>query len=371
MKEFDYTRLADRSWPTDIMNLVGKIHECKGRQELFVRQKPVELDRLVEIARIQSTEASNRIEGIVTTGTRIKQLFEEKTTPRNRNEDENMGYRDVLNTLHERNEHIPIRPSYILQLHRDLLRRAGLSYGGSFKNVQNYIRETRPDGTSLIRFTPVAPYETAEAMGRLCDAYEQALAKESIDALILIPCFIVDFLCIHPFNDGNGRMSRLLTLLLLYKNGYSVSKYISIEKQIEKTKDRYYDVLEMADAGWHEEKNDPTPFIRYMLMVILACYTEFEDRVGLMEQTGASGTAYDIVKKYVEDKVGKFTGADVVAGCPSIGRSSALAALKKLTSEGLILRQGAGRGTFYIKADSMMNHPPSLLKEDLHSGKVL
>ena len=371
MKEFDYTRLADRSWPTDIMNLVGKIHECKGRQELFVRQKPVELDRLAEIARIQSTEASNRIEGIVTTGTRIKQLFEEKTTPRNRNEDEIMGYRDVLNTIHESNEYIPIRPSYILQLHRDLLRRAGLSYGGSFKNVQNYIRETRPDGTSLIRFTPVAPYETAEAMGRLCDAYEQALAKESIDALILIPCFIVDFLCIHPFNDGNGRMSRLLTLLLLYKNGYSVGKYISIEKQIEKTKDRYYDVLEMADTGWHEEKNDPTPFIRYMLMVILACYTEFEDRVGLMEQTGASGTAYDIVKKYVEDKVGKFTGADVVAGCPSIGRSSALAALKKLTSEGLILRQGAGRGTFYIKADSMMNHPPSLLKEDLHSGKVL
>ena len=371
MKEFDYTRLADRSWPTDIMNLVGKIHECRGRQELFVRQKPVELDRLAEIARIQSTEASNRIEGIVTTGTRIKQLFEEKTTPRNRNEDEIMGYRDVLNTIHESNEYIPIRPSYILQLHRDLLRRAGLSYGGSFKNVQNYIRETRPDGTSLIRFTPVAPYETAEAMGRLCDAYEQALAKESIDALILIPCFIVDFLCIHPFNDGNGRMSRLLTLLLLYKNGYSVGKYISIEKQIEKTKDRYYDVLEMADTGWHEEKNDPTPFIRYMLMVILACYTEFEDRVGLMEQTGASGTAYDIVKKYVEDKVGKFTGADVVAGCPSIGRSSALAALKKLTSEGLILRQGAGRGTFYIKADSMMNHPPSLLKEDLHSGKVL
>ncbi len=353
MREFDYTRLADRTWPSDIMNLVAKIHECKGRQDMFVRQKPVELDRLVEIAKIQSTEASNKIEGIVTTGTRMKQLFEEKTTPRNRDESEIMGYRDVLNTIHESNEYIPIRPSYILQLHRDLMRRAGMSYGGSFKNVQNYIKETRADGTSFTRFTPIAPYETPEAMDRLCEAYEQALARESIDALILIPCFIVDFLCIHPFNDGNGRMSRLLTLLLLYKNGYSVGKYISIEKQIEKTKDRYYDVLEMADVGWHTEKNDPTPFIRYMLMVILACYTEFEDRFGLMEQTGVSSTAYDIVKKYVEDKVGKFTGADVVANCPSIGRSSALAALKKLTEDGLIARKGTGRATYYVRADSM------------------
>ncbi len=353
MRSFDYSKLADRKWPTDILNLVAKIHECKGRQDMFVRQKPVELDRLVKIAKIQSTEASNKIEGIVTTSVRMKQLFEEKTTPRSRDENEIMGYRDVLNTIHESNEYIPIRPSYILQLHRDLLRRAGASHGGSFKNVQNYINETRPDGTSFTRFTPIAPHETPVAMDALCDAYEQALAKESIDALILIPCFIVDFLCIHPFNDGNGRMSRLLTLLLLYKNGYSVGKYISIEKQIEKTKDRYYDVLEMADVGWHEEKNNPEPFIRYMLTVILACYTKFEDRVGLMGKVGVSSSAYDIVKRYVEEKVGKFTGAEVVANCPSIGRSSALAALKKLTNEGMIIKQGAGRSTYYIKSDSI------------------
>ena len=353
MRGFDYSKLADRTWPSDILNLVAKIHEHKGRQGMFVRQKPVELDRLVEIARIQSTEASNRIEGIVTTSTRMKQLFEEKTMPRNRDEDEIMGYRDVLNTIHESNMYIPIRPAYILQLHRDLLRRTAASHGGSFKNVQNYINEKRPDGTSFTRFTPVAPHETPEAMERLCEAYEQAIAKENIDALLLIPCFIVDLLCIHPFNDGNGRMSRLLTLLLLYKNGYSVGKYISIEKQIEKTKDRYYDVLEMADAGWHEEKNDPTPFIRYMLMVILACYTEFEDRVGLMKKTGPSSTAYDVVKKYIEDNIGRFTGADVVANCPSIGRSSALAALKKLMDEGVILRKGAGRNTYYVRADSI------------------
>lgn len=352
MRSFDYSRLYDKTWDTDILNLVAKIHEHKGRQDLFIRQKPVDLHRLVEIAKIRSTEASNKIEGIVTTSTRMKQLFEEKTTPRNRAEDEIMGYRDVLNTIHESSEYIPIRPSYILQLHRDLLKRAGFSYGGQFKNVQNYINETKPDGTVVTRFTPIAPSDTPVAVKNLCNAYEQAIANEKIDSLILIPVFICDFLCIHPFNDGNGRMSRLLTLLLLYKNGYSVGKYISIEKQIEKTKDRYYDTLEKSDAGWHVEENDPTPFIRYMLQVILACYTEFEERVGLMAESGNGSTAYDIVKRYTEEKIGKFRGADVVAHCPSIGRSSALAALKKLTEEGFVIREGSGRSTFYFRADS-------------------
>ena len=352
MRSFDYSRLYDKAWDTDILNLVSKIHECKGRQDLFIRQKPVELDRLVEIAKIQSTEASNKIEGIVTTSTRMKQLFEEKTTPRNRDEDEIMGYRDVLNTIHESNEYIPIRPSYILQLHRDLVKRAGFSYGGRFKSVQNYINETKPDGTVVTRFTPIAPSDTPDAVENLCNAYEQAIANEKIDALILIPTFICDFLCIHPFNDGNGRMSRLLTLLLLSKNGYNVGKYISIEKQIEKTKDRYYDTLEESDAGWHEEANDPMPFIRYMLQVLLACYIEFEDRVGLMNESRNGSTTYDMVKKYAEEKLGKFTGADVVAHCLSIGRSSVLAALKKLSEEGIIIREGSGRNTFYYRADS-------------------
>ena len=244
-----------------------KTFDYSSLEHLFVRQKPVELERLVEIAKIQSTEASNKIEGIVTTRTRMKQLFEEKTTPRNRDEDEIMGYCDVLNTINESHDYIPVSPSYILQLHKDLLAKAGLSYGGHFKNVQNYISETRAD---------VEPFCTPDAVENLCHAYEQAISAERIDALILIPSFIIDFLCIHPFNDGNGRMSRLLTLLLLYKSGYEVGKYISIERQIELTKDRYYETLELSDADWHEGKNDPTPFIRYMLQVILACYTEFE-----------------------------------------------------------------------------------------------
>ena len=352
MREFDYNSLSKYRWDTDILNLIAKIHECKGRQDLFIRQKPVELTRLVEIAKIQSTEASNKIEGIVTTSTRMKQLFAEKTTPRNRNESEIMGYRDVLNTIHENYDAIPIKPTYILQLHRDLLKRAGLSYGGHFKNVQNYINETRPDGSVVTRFTPVVPYETEGAISAICESYDIAIAKELVDPLIIIPAFIVDFLCIHPFNDGNGRMSRLLTLLLLYKNGYSVGKYISIEKQIEKTKDRYYDVLEGADAGWHEAENDPTPFIRYILQVILSCYTEFEERVGMMNEAGTKSVAYDVVKQYTTSKIGKITGQDVIANCPGYGRSSVLSAIKKLVDEGVLKREGSGRATYYLRTDS-------------------
>ena len=352
MRNFDYQKLAQQKWDSEILLYVAKIHEYKGRQELYVRQKPVELERLVEVARIQSTEASNKIEGIVTTSTRIKQLMSEKTSPRNRDEKEIMGYRDVLNTIHESHEFIPLRPSYILQLHRDLLKRTGLSYGGTFKNVQNYIKETLPDGTEITRFTPVAPYETPAAVEAICDSYARTQALEAIDPLILIPVFICDFLCIHPFNDGNGRMSRLLTRLLLYQNGFEVGKYISVEKEIEKTKDVYYDVLEGADFGWHEEKNDYTPFIRYMLQVILSCYVEFEERVGLMQSGGAKSVAYDVVKAYAASKIGKFTSADVIINCPSVGRSSALAALKKLTDEGYLTKLKTGRNIAYVRSDS-------------------
>ena len=349
MRRFDYKKLAERQWDNKIVLLCSKIHEHKGRQDLFIRQKPVQLDRMVEIARIQSTEASNRIEGIVTTDTRMKQLMKEKTAPRNREEEEILGYRDVLNTIHENSDFIDIVPNHILQLHRDLLKRAGVSYGGSFKNVQNYIKEIRPDGTESIRFTPLAPHETPGAIERICQSYSETMALEIVDPLILIPSFICDFLCIHPFNDGNGRMSRLLTLLLLYKSGYEVGKYISIEKQIEKTKDVYYDVLQEIDHGWHEEQNDPTPFIKYMLQMILACYMEFEERVGILDDIGVKSSAYDVVKSYVDNKLGKFNAADVLANCPSIGRTSVFNALKRLVEEGYIEKNGERQQAYYVK----------------------
>lgn len=349
MRGFDYKKLSEKKWDNDILILCAKIHECKGRQELFVRQKPAQLVRLVEIARIQSTEASNRIEGIVTTSTRIKQLVNEKTTPRNRDEKEIVGYRDVLNTIHESHDYINVSPNHILQLHRDLLKPAQIGHAGNFKNVQNYIKETKPDGTEVIRFTPLAPFETPEAIENICRSFCETMALEIVDPLILIPAFITDFLCIHPFNDGNGRMSRLMTLLLLYKSGYEVGKFISLEKQIEKTKNTYYDVLQEIDHGWHEEENDPTPFIRYMLGLILACYTEFEERVGMMDESGVKSSAYDIVKAYVDQKLGKFTSADVLANCPGVGRSSVFNALRKLTDEGYIEKQGMRNKAFYVK----------------------
>ena len=350
MRRFEYGQIQSLSWDMDILSLIAGIYRANGKEEILLSQSPAILDSLVELAKVQSTEASNAIEGIVTTSTRLRQLVADKTTPRNRDEQEIMGYRDALNVIHESYDSISLSRNHILQLHKILYNYQFNARGGQLKSVQNYISATYPDGHTEVLFTPLAPYETAEALDQICAEYNRTVGNGEVEPLLAIPIFIHDFLCIHPFNDGNGRMSRLLTLLLLYKNGYNVGKYISVEKQIEKTKDIYYDTLEKADIGWHEEKNDSAPFIKYMLQVILSCYTEFEERVGLIKE---SSRAYDIVKNYVEKKVGKFAGADVVQNCPSIGRSSTLAALKKLTEEGIIIRKGSGRGTFYIRKDSV------------------
>ncbi|MFA7118506.1 MAG: Fic family protein [Sphaerochaetaceae bacterium] len=350
MRSFDYSQLSERLWDSDILSYVAKIHEHKGRQEQFIRQKSAGLDRLVEIAKIQSTEASNKIEGIVTTSTRMRQLMEEKTSPRNRDEKEILGYRDVLNTIHESHDYVPIKPAVILQLHRDLMAKADVSYGGKFKNVQNYIAQTMQDGSQAVRFTPMAPYETPDAIEAICDSYEKAISLEQIDPLVLIPVFICDFLCIHPFNDGNGRMSRLLTLLLLYKCGYEVGKYISLEKQIEKSKDAYYEALGQSDFQWQDGKNDPTPFVKYMLQMVLGCYVEFEQRVQL---TDVKSSAYDVVLTYAKSIVGKFTSSDAIVACPSFGRSSVLSSLKALCDEGRIIRMGSGRNTYYVNASAI------------------
>ena len=349
MRIFDYEKLSEFRWDNDVLRSVARIHEFKGRQTAFAERNPKEALRLVEIAKIQSTESSNRLEGIVTTSTRLRQLVQHKTAPRSRSECEIVGYRDVLNTIHESHEYIPIRTSYILQLHRDLMKPAGISYGGHFKNVQNYISETREDGTVVTRFTPVAPYETQSAIEAICASYGRTLAMEAVDPLVLIPVFFCDFLCIHPFNDGNGRMSRLLTLLMLYQNGYDVGKYISIEAQIAKTKDEYYEALRAASDGWHEGRNDVMPFIRYTLHIILACYVEFESRVGIVGK--AEHSAYDAVLAYVQSHIGRFRGTDVMEACPSAGRSAVLASLKKLAEEGIVQKEGAGRSTFYVRKD--------------------
>ncbi len=365
MRKFDYSKLESCLWDNEIINFLTQIHEHKGRQELFSRQKPIESEKLTEVAKVQSVESSNRIEGIITTSTRIDQIVKEKITPKNRDEKEIAGYRDVLNTIHESHNYISITGNIILQLHRDMTKYSESSSGGTYKITQNYLKETRPDGTEFIRFTPVPPYETAPCIEAICESYRLVIESRKVNSLLLIPVFIHDFLCIHPFNDGNGRMSRLLTLLLLYRNGYEVGKYISIEKHIEKTKEVYYDALEEASQGWHEETDNPKPFIKYMLGVILACYREFEEKVkaigevtvveiinGKAKASTIKSKAYDVVKTAVNSKIGKFTKKEISNICPSISEKSVEASLKKLIDENYIELHGAGKNSFYARISS-------------------
>ena len=346
MRTFNYENLRNVSWDSEILGLVAKIYEYKGRQELFLRQKPAVLERLVEIAKVQSTQASNEIEGIVTTSTRIKQIFDDKTTPRNRDEEEIMGYRDVLNTIHESYEYIPLNSSHILQLHRDLYKYSEKNIGGRFKTTQNYITETHPDGTQFVRFTPLEPYEVAEAVDAICESFNRTVDEDIVEPLVLIPIFINDFLCIHPFSEGNGRMSRLITTLLLYKCGYLVGRYISIESKIEKTKQSYYDVLKRCGDGWHEGKNDTTDFIKYLLGIILSAYRDFEERVDIFDE---KLPAIELVRSAVNSKIGKFTKSDIEELVPSIKKTSVGNSLKTLVEEGIIQRHGQGKNTFYTR----------------------
>lgn len=344
MKTFDYKKLSERTWDKEILNYIGLIHEYKGRQQLYLQQKPEELDRLVELAKIQSTEASNEIEGIRTTNSRLKQLMDDKTTPKNRNENEILGYRYALNLVHENYEYIPIKSNYILQIHKEMYQFMGVNFGGKFKDTPNEIDAVYPDGHKEIIFKPLEPFETPEAINRLCEEYNDAINKYNIDPLIAIPVFIHDFLCVHPFNDGNGRLSRLLTTLLLYKSGYFVGKYISLEKKIQITKQEYYLALSQSSRKWLESENDDTPFIKYLLGTILSAYRDFEDRVNVASKKMSS---FEMVEKAVNSKLGKFTKSDIMELCPEIGRASVENALKKLCDEGIIEKHSAGPSTFY------------------------
>ena len=346
MRNFDYAKLSTMLWDTEILSYIAKIHEYKGRQALYLRQKPMELERLVEVAKIQSTEASNRIEGIITTKSRLKQLCEDKTTPKNRDEKEILGYRNALNLIHENYPYIPVKPNYILQLHKELLKFTNLSYGGIFKNTANEIDMRLPDGTMQIIFKPLLPYETPQAIENICASYENTLNKELVDPLLLIPCFILDFLCIHPFNDGNGRMSRLLTLLILYKSEYYVGQYISIERLISDTKENYYEALQESSWEWHEGRNDYAPFVKYMLGVIVAAYREFADRVEILTDKTISKS--DRIEDIIRNSYGRITKAEIAAQCPEISQTTIQRTLNELLKNNQIIKIGGGRYTSYV-----------------------
>jgi Fic family protein len=346
MRTFNYSLIKDNKWDSELLGLIAAIYKEAGKQEMYLKQKPQELEKLVEIAKIQSTEASNAIEGIVTTNTRIRQLMEEKTTPRNRDEKEIAGYRDVLGIIHESFDAIPITQNYILQLHKILFSHLGNPAAGKTKTVQNYISATFPDGHTETLFIPLAPYETPEALDRICEEYNRVIGNAELEPLIAIPVFIHDFLCIHPFNDGNGRMSRLLTTLLLYRSGFYVGKYISLEAKIAKHKDLYYDALSASQNGWHEGSDDPVPFIKYLLGTILAAYRDFEDRFALVE---VKRSALDMVRLATQYKIGRFTKQDIRELCPSLSISSIEGSLRKLVDNGEIKREGNGKSTFYYR----------------------
>ena len=346
MREFNYSRIRDMKWDSEILGYIAAIYREAGKQEMYLKQRPNELEKLVEIAKIQSTEASNAIEGIVTTDTRIRQLVEEKTAPRNRDEQEIAGYRDALRVIHESFDAIPITRNYILQLHKIMYSHMNNPMAGQTKNVQNYISASYPDGRTEILVTPIAPFQTPTAPGRRCEEYNRVIGNLEVEPLIAIPVFIHDFLCIHPFNDGNGRMSRLLTTLLLYRDRFYVGKYISLEAKIAAHKDLYYDALNRSQQGWHEGSDDPTPFIKYMLSIILAAYKDFANRFAIVED---KLPAIDMVRKATMEKLGRFKKQDIRELCPSLSISSIEGSLRKLVESGELKREGKGKGTCYYR----------------------
>lgn len=347
VRNFDYKQVPEQLLTPEIVQMIASIHEHKGRQELFLEANIDELKTLLEVALIQSTGASNRIEGIYTSDKRLEELVSQKAEPRNRSEQEIAGYREVLATIHESYEYIVPRPNMILQLHRDLYSYSQSSKGGNYKNSDNVIAETDAEGHQKARFIPVPAFQTAEAVEELCNQFLEAWETERIDRLLLIPMFVLDFLCIHPFNDGNGRMSRLLTLLLFYKAGYIVGKYVSMEMLIEKTKETYYEALQDSSTGWHENENSYEPFAKYYLGIILKAYNEFEGRVEHLKNRSLSKP--ERIKLIIEQKVGKITKKEIMELCPDISKVTVERTLTDLVKSGYIAKVGAGPSTAYVR----------------------
>lgn len=347
MRDFDFIVSPAKLLIPEIVQMVSSIHEHKGKQELFLEANVDELKTLLEVALIQSTGASNRIEGIFTSDKRLEELVSQKAEPRNRSEQEIAGYREVLSTIYEGYEYINPRPNIILQLHRDLYSYSQGGAGGSYKNSDNVIAETDAEGHQKARFIPVPAFQTAEAMEELCARFLEAWEADRIDKLVLIPMFILDFLCIHPFNDGNGRMSRLLTLLLFYKAGYIVGKYVSMEMLIEKTKETYYEALQASSTGWHEGENSYEPFVKYYLGIMLKAYNEFESRVEHLKHRSLSKP--DRIKAVIDNKVGKITKKEIMELCPDISKITVERTLTNLVKSGYIAKVGAGPSTGYVR----------------------
>ena len=334
------------SLPVNIYHTIAKIHEYKGKQELYVKNYPDVLDKMIDVAKIQSTKSSNAIEGIYTNDARLNELMNKKAEPENRNEEEIAGYRHVLDIIHENYAYIEFNKNDILTLHNQLYSYSYVNYKGKFKTLDNTIMEVDELGNRKVRFQPVSSFETENYFDKMVGAYKKAV-EANIPALILIPVLIHDFLCIHPFDDGNGRMSRLLTLLLLYKFGYFVGRYISIEMLIEESKESYYEELKRSSEKWHTGENDEIPFIRYMLGVLLKAYEECDDRFNLIGNEKL--TSPEKVLSVIQRSLKPLSKKDIMILCPDISQRTIERALKELQDSGKIQHTGSGRSTKYIK----------------------
>lgn len=349
MPSFAPNFLEGLSIPPKLIQTIRLIGEHKGRQDLYRLQAPEKLDNLRQVAMIQSVESSSRIEGVTADPARLEALLKDKTTPKNRSEGEIAGYRDVLATIHSAATDIPYAEDVVLQFHRDLMK-FGTGAGGKWKTAQNEIQEVRPDGSRFVRFTPVAPHLTKSAKHSLHQGFSQSLKEGLHEPLVLIPLYVLDFLCIHPFLDGNGRLARLLSVLALYHQGYGVGRYISLERLIEQTKESYYDTLYRASQGWHDDAHDPIPWVDYWLGILLAAYREMEGRIG--DLSTSHGTKTDIVIIAIDRMLGSFSISELEAACPSVSRVWIKNVLDQLKREEKLELVGSGRGARWRKPNS-------------------
>ncbi|MGO3170694.1 MAG: Fic family protein [Bavariicoccus seileri] len=346
MKSFEYNRLESLALNIDVVNMLTSIHEYKGKQELYLETKPDVLDRLQDLALIQSTDASNKIEGIFTSNKRLRELVTNKTKPHSRNEKEITGYRDVLRLIHENYPYIKLSPNHILQLHQKLYSYLPEAQSGKWKQQDNIITEKNANGEEFVRFQPASAFQTPQLINELVEQYNKEIQRGQLDPLLLVPCFILDFLSIHPFSDGNGRMSRLLTLLLLYQNQYLVGRYISIEMLIENTKESYYESLQASSVGWMENKQDYLPFVQYLLGIILKAYREFEQRFKVTHHIKIASS--DRVYEIINHSLAPLSKTDIVALAPEISQKTIERRLTDLVKAGSIRKIGVGRSTTYI-----------------------
>lgn len=346
MRSFDYSFLENGMLPAGLVNIVSAIVELRAREEERKENYPDIFTRLESIAKVQSVKGSNEIEGIVTSEQRINEIVNQNSAPLNHNEMEIAGYRDALSLVHREFLSLDIREHDILRLHEIMLSYAPMS-GGKYKESDNVIMETGASGMRRIRFAPTTAAETAAAMEQLILAYMDARSNYNINQLLLVPCFILDFLCIHPFADGNGRMSRLLSLLLLYKNGFDAGKYISFEAQINKSKGEYYEALRLSSKGWHDNQNSYFPFIENFIKTLLFCYKELDKRFAVVNSKKV--TKQRRVETTVLNSLLPISKQEICYVLPDVSPTTVEAVLANIVKNGLAEKIGTGRNTKYIK----------------------